>query len=72
MVFAMSFFSSVEWMVLLLWFVAILGPLVYAVRTRTSLAMGITESVMLGAVVKVLRSMLYNWERFRACPGACL
>ena len=62
MVFAMSFFSSVEWMVLLLWFVAILGPLVYAVRTRTSLAMGITVSVLLGAVVQVLWSMLYNWE----------
>ena len=62
MVFAMSFFSSVEWMVLLLWFVAILGPLVYAVRTRTSLAMGITVSVLLGAVVQVLWTMLDNLE----------
>ena len=59
--FAMSFFSSVEWMVLLLWFVAIFTPLVYAARTRTSLAMGITVSVLLGAVVQVLWSMLYSW-----------
>ena len=61
MVFAMSFFSSVEWMVLLLWFVAIFTPLIYAARTRTSLAMGITVSVLLGAVVQVLWSMLYSW-----------
>ena len=59
--FAMSFFSSVEWMVLLLWFLAIFTPLIYAARTRTSFAMGITVSVLLGAVVQVLWSMLYNW-----------
>ena len=61
MVFAMSLFTATEWLVLTLWFVAIIAPLVYAVGTRTSVAMGITVSVLLGAVVQVLWTMLYNW-----------
>ncbi|MEC8682013.1 MAG: hypothetical protein VXY14_08150 [Candidatus Thermoplasmatota archaeon] len=59
--FAMSLFTTSEWLVLLLWFVAVSAPIVYAVRTRTSLAMGITVSVLLGAVVQVLWAMLYSW-----------
>ena len=61
MAFAMSLFNTMEWAVLLLWFVAIVAPLFYAVRTRTSVAMGITVSVLLGAVVQVLWALLYNW-----------
>ena len=51
--FAMSFFAPAEWLVLTLWLVAIIAPILYAVRTRTSVAMGITVSVLLGAVVQV-------------------
>ena len=61
MAFAMSLFNTMEWAVLLLWFVAVVAPLLYAVRTRTSVAMGITVSVLLGAVVQVLWALLYNW-----------
>ena len=76
MPFAMSLFSTAEWGVLLLWFAAILSPIIYALRTQTSLAMGITVSVLLGAVVQVLWSLLFSWgvglllgvERF--CPCA--
>ena len=46
---------------LVLWFVAIIAPLLYAARSRTSIAMGITVSVLLGSVVQVLWSMLYGW-----------
>ena len=59
--FAMSLFNTTEWLVLALWFVAVIAPMAYAARTRTSLAMGITVSVLLGAVVQVLWAMLYNW-----------
>ena len=59
--FAMSLFDATEWFVLILWFVAILAPRLYAARTRTSIAMGITVSVLLGSVVQVLWSMLYGW-----------
>lgn len=61
MPFAMSLFSTAEWGVLLLWFAAILSPIIYALRTQTSLAMGITVSVLLGAVVQVLWSLLFSW-----------
>ena len=60
--YAMSQFALAEWAVLTLWFAAIVAPLVYAARTRTSLAMGITVSVLLGAVVQVMWTMLYNWN----------
>ena len=62
MAFAMSLFSTAEWLVLGLWFSAILSPLVYAARTQTSMAMGLTVSVLLGAVVQVLWALLYSWE----------
>lgn len=61
MPFAMSLFSTAEWGVLLLWFAAISSPIIYALRTQTSLAMGITVSVLLGAVVQVLWSLLFSW-----------
>ena len=44
-----------------LWFVAVVAPIVYAAKTRTSVAMGITVSVLLGAVVQVLWSMFYSY-----------
>ena len=61
MPFAMSVFDTAEWGVLLLWFAAVLSPMIYAVRTKTSLAMGITVSVLLGAVVQVLWAVFYSW-----------
>ncbi|MGB0950403.1 MAG: rhomboid family intramembrane serine protease [Poseidonia sp.] len=64
--FAMSLFAPAEWFVLGLWFVAIVSPILYAAKTRTSLAMGITVSVLLGAVVQVLWSMFaaYGWVEY--------
>jgi len=61
--FAMASFNPVEWLVLGLWFGAVLGPLFYAVKSRTSLAMGVTVSVLLGSVVQVLWSLFgsYGW-----------
>lgn len=62
MVFAVALFSPLELGVLAVWFLAVLSPIVYAARSRTSIAMGITVSVLLGAVVQVFWSMLYAWE----------
>jgi membrane associated rhomboid family serine protease len=61
--FAMASFNPAEWLVLGLWFGAVLGPLFYAVKSRTSLAMGVTVSVLLGSVVQVLWSLFgsYGW-----------
>ncbi|MEK9651209.1 MAG: hypothetical protein VW102_03330, partial [Poseidonia sp.] len=59
--FAMAYFSTAEWLVLVLWFVAVLAPLFYAAKTRTSVAMGVTVSVLLGSVVQVLWSLLGSW-----------
>ena len=42
------------------WLVAIIAPILYAVRTRTSVAMGITVRCSV-AVVQVMWSMLYTW-----------
>ena len=59
--FAMAHFSTAEWLVLVLWFVAVIAPLFYAAKTRTSVAMGVTVSVLLGSVVQVLWSLLGSW-----------
>ena len=70
MPFAVSVFSPLELGVLVVWSLAIVSPTsMYAARTRTSIAMGITVSVLLGAVVQVLWSMLYGWEPWSIGSG---
>jgi membrane associated rhomboid family serine protease len=61
MPFAMTLFNTAEWFLLVLWFLAVIAPLVYAVRSQTSLAMGVTVSVLLGSVVQVLWSLFASW-----------
>ena len=61
MPFALSLFNGAELMLLGLWVVAVLAPMIYAIRSGTSLAMGITVSVLLGAVVQVIWSMMFAW-----------
>ena len=61
MPFAMTLFNTAEWFILVLWFVAVFAPLVYAARSQTSLAMGVTVSVLLGSVVQVLWSLFASW-----------
>ena len=51
--FAMSLFAPAEWFVLGLWFVAVVAPIVYAAKTRTSVAMGITVSVLLLSLIHI-------------------
>ena len=60
--YAFGWLSLVEQALVGLWLVAIAAPLVYAWRTRTSVAMGVTVSVLLGSVVQVLWSLLYSWS----------
>lgn len=62
MAFAVSVFSPAELSVLVLWLLVITIPIVYAFRTDTSLAMGITVSVLFGSVVQVLWSLLASWD----------
>lgn len=50
----MSLFGASEWFLLGLWFLAILWPMVYAVRHKTSLALSITVGLLLGYMVQVL------------------
>ena len=61
MPFAMTLFNTAEWSILVLWFVAVFAPMVYAARSQTSLAMGVTVSVLLGSVVQVLWSLFASW-----------
>ena len=77
MPFAVSVFSPAELSLLILWFIAITLPIGYAFRTDTSLAMGITVSVLLGSIVQVLWSFLQSlgvveiwiWWDFVLIPG---
>jgi membrane associated rhomboid family serine protease len=61
MPFAVSLFNATEWGLLMLWVVAIFAPLGYAIRSRTSLAMGVTVSVLLGSVVQVMWGVLASY-----------
>lgn len=61
MAYAASLFSTAEWAVAMLWLLAVFAPLLYAWRTSTSVAMGVTVSVLLGSVVQVFWGLLYSW-----------
>ena len=61
MAYAASLFSGAEWAVAMLWLVAVTAPLAYALRTSTSIAMGVTVSILLGSVVQVFWGLLHSW-----------
>ncbi len=55
-------FSVIESSVFLLWIVAVLWPLVYSYRHKTSFALSMTVGLLLGYLVQVLWTLLYNFE----------
>ena len=50
----MEFFGAGEWFLLLLWFTAIIWPLFYAIRHKTSLALSLTVGLLLAYLVQVV------------------
>ena len=50
----MSLFGTSEWLLFSLWVLAIIWPIVYAIRHRTSLALSITVGLLLAYLVQVL------------------
>ena len=73
-------FGPSEWFIFLLWVVAIIAPIVYSITNKTSLALSITLSVLLGSVVQVLWSVCFRydivstwlWYDFVLIPNSCL
>ena len=55
-------FGPSEWFIFLLWVVAIIAPIVYSITNKTSLALSITLSVLLGSVVQVLWSVCFRYD----------
>ena len=58
----MSHFGPFEWIILLTWFAAIIGPLIYAKINETSYALSLTVSVLFGYLIQVLWSLFAQWE----------
>ena len=50
----MSLFGASEWFLLSVWFVALGWPIFYALRHKTSLALSITVSLLLGYIIQYL------------------
>jgi len=57
----MSVFGIAEWSFLLVWFAAIIGPLIYAKINETSYALSLTVSVLFGYLIQVLWSLFAQW-----------
>lgn len=77
---AMEFFGPGEWVLLLLWFTAIIWPLSYAIRHRTSLALSLTVGLLLAYLVQVIylfgvrqfwlgSESWYMWSDFLLVPS---
>ena len=59
--YAMSVFGIAEWFLLLLWFAALIGPLIYAKINETSYALSLTVSVLFGYVIQVVCTLFAQW-----------
>ena len=55
-------FNVAESCLFILWIVAILWPLIYAFRHKTSFALSMTVSLLLGYLVQVVWSLMYNLD----------
>ena len=53
-------FDGVEWALFLLWIGAIVWPLIYSVRNKTSIALSITVGLLLGYLVQVFWTLFAN------------
>lgn len=58
----MSYFGIAEWLFLLLWLIAIIGPIIYAKLNDTSYALSITVSVLFGYLIQVIWSLCHQWN----------
>ena len=55
-------FNVAESCLFILWIVAVLWPLIYAFRHKTSFALSMTVSLLLGYLVQVVWSLMYNLD----------
>tara|TARA_B110000495_G_scaffold16704_1_gene11910 strand:+ start:89 stop:1156 length:1068 start_codon:yes stop_codon:yes gene_type:complete len=56
----MSLFGTSEWLLFGLWVIALVWPVIYAIRHRTSLALSITVGLLLGYLVQVLGQFAFS------------
>ena len=56
----MSLFGTSEWLLFGLWVIALVWPIIYAIRHRTSLALSITVGLLLGYLVQVLSQFAFS------------
>jgi membrane associated rhomboid family serine protease len=77
---AMDLFGAGEWFLLVLWFGALIWPLTYAIRHKSSLALSLTVGLLLAYVVQVIYLMgmrqgllntdsWYMWADFWLVPS---
>jgi membrane associated rhomboid family serine protease len=55
-----SSFGTVEWLVFMIWIIAIFWPIFYSIKNKTSIALSITVGLLLGYLVQVIWSIFYN------------
>ena len=54
-------FNTVEIGLLVLWLIAIILPIAYAIRNETPVSLGITMSVLAGSLVQLLAGTVGRW-----------
>ena len=61
-------FGASEWVILVLWFIAVAAPIAYSFRNQTPIALGISVGLLLGYIVQysfvVLISYGLNYASF--------
>jgi len=58
----MSTFGPIEWVLLSLWFLAVSAPIVYSIRNKTPVALGISVALLLGYIVQYSWVVLRNYD----------
>jgi len=58
----MSTFGPIEWVLLSIWFLAVTTPIVYSIRNKTPVALGISVALLLGYIVQYSWVVLRNYD----------
>ena len=58
----MTTFGPLEWVLLSIWFLAVSAPIIYSIRNKTPVALGISVALLLGYIIQYSFVVMRNYE----------
>jgi len=55
-------FGPIEWVLLSIWFLAVSAPIIYSLRNKTPVALGISVALLLGYIVQYSYVVMRNYD----------